>query len=64
MEINKHEHLRRKFDRRNASKPSVVNSPPSYSLASTDYHLFRSLENGLSDVSFHNDVQLRKWLGD
>lgn len=33
-------------------------------LVPTDYHLFRCLQNGLSDVSSHNDAQLRKWLGD
>jgi hypothetical protein len=37
---------------------------PSYSpdLASSDYHLFRSLSNNLRGVSFNNGAELQNWL--
>jgi hypothetical protein len=31
-------------------------------LAPSDYHLFRSLSNNLSRVSFNNDAELQNWL--
>jgi hypothetical protein len=41
--------------------PHPSNSPD---LASTDYHLFRSLSNNLRGVSFNNDAELQNWLDD
>jgi hypothetical protein len=33
-------------------------------LATSDYHLFRSLSNNLRGVSFNNDAELQNWLDD
>jgi hypothetical protein len=39
---------------------------PLYSpdLVPSDYHLFRSLSNAMSGVSFNNDVKLKMWLNE
>jgi hypothetical protein len=44
----------------------IILPQPSYSpdLAPSDYHLFRSLSNNLSGVSFNNDGELQNWLDD
>jgi hypothetical protein len=38
--------------------------PHSPDLAPSDYHLFRSLSNNLSRVSFKDDAELQNWLDD
>jgi hypothetical protein len=43
----------------------ILPHPPySMDLASSDYHLFRSLSNNLRGVSFNNDAELQNWLDD
>jgi hypothetical protein len=36
--------------------------PYSPDLATSDYHLFRSLSNNLRGVSFNNDAELQNWV--
>ena len=41
----------------------VLQHPPySPDLAPTDYHLFRSLSNQMSGITFTNDEDLKNWL--
>lgn len=42
----------------------VLLHPPYYpDLAPSDYHLFRSLSNGMRNFIFANEEKMKKWLG-
>jgi histone-lysine N-methyltransferase SETMAR len=43
----------------------IISHPPySLHLAPLDYHLFLSLTNNLRGVTFNNNAELQKWLGE